>query len=217
MTSNGTNPLWAEDHKYVVSFYPKTVENAAKSKAEGRPIHDAQDWIKMFMPGDKTSETDRPVKEVDKERFKARWQAYLEKRTIATEGTALESWPILGVAQIADLKAIGISTVDQLANVTDEGLRNLGMGARTLRQKAIDFIAAAKSSAPLVQMREQIEELQRRLQQRDSQVEAMARKLEELTGEDSSVPATEPELLAPLATTKKSAKKKKEEISIGVS
>lgn len=192
---NGSAGARPGDEKLLVLFKPGSLENKAKSLIAGAPQFDDVDFIVIMAPGEKDPIFEGKVRETDKSRFSRAWEAYKQKREAPVNGMPIEQWPLISAARVSELKAVGVPTVEALANVTDERLRNLGMGARDLRQKAIDFLAAAKSSAPLAQMREEIESIKLLLKQKDEAIAALqaeVSKRKEPTLEESYVAAIEP-------------------------
>ncbi len=72
--------------------------------------------------------------------------------------------------QIEMLKALHVTSVEQLAKLTDSDLRNLGMGGQELRQKARHFVNNHQDTAKVATL----------LAERDSKIEAMQARLAEL-------------------------------------
>lgn len=105
----------------IPHFLEKAVQNETKSQTEGRPVYDLVEFVEIRHPGDfKTV----PCYMVD-DHYRAlfaepyrHWKATKENRA---PGTPLEEWPRLNVAQVAELKAQGVTTVEQLAGL-DDGL-----------------------------------------------------------------------------------------------
>lgn len=170
---NGSGAQRPGDEKLLVMFKPGSLENRAKTAQAGYPQFDDVDFIIIMAPGEKDALFEGPVRESDKSRFRLAWEAYKANREQPSHGMPIDQWPLISAARVSELKASGVPTVEALANVSDENLRNLGMGGRDLRQKAIDFLAAAKSTAPLAQMREEIESLKLLMKQKDDAIEAL--------------------------------------------
>ena len=99
------------------------------------PIDD-KDHIEIIVPGDKNFAPDFIVSEQHKQRFAEQWERY-QNGAAEFEGQTLlnaVAWIDPGTADI--LRANHVHTVDQLAGVHDGNLRNIGAGARALREKA---------------------------------------------------------------------------------
>jgi hypothetical protein len=63
--TGATNP----DSRLAVMFYSKPIENEFQSMAQGRPIFEDRDFVKIFVPGDPTTVVDTFVREDHKARF----------------------------------------------------------------------------------------------------------------------------------------------------
>lgn len=172
-----------DDAGLYVEFKREAVQNQAKSEEAGRPIFDEFDYCHITVPGGKTKVVER-VTEHHKDRFPRHWAKYQEmlggKTGETLIGTPLDQWPALGVARVMELRALGIHTVDQLANLNDNGIGALGMGGRELKARAAAFLAQATNNseaeflaAENLHQAEQIEQLQQQLAQLSAQVKAM--------------------------------------------
>ena len=64
-------------------------------------------------------------------------------------GTPLEAWPILTSKQVAELKALDIVTVEQIAEMSERNRGVLGSEGRKLIAKAKTYIEQARDAAPL--------------------------------------------------------------------
>jgi hypothetical protein len=67
------------------------------------------------------------------------------------DGEAIKGWGVISPAQQANLIAINIRTVEDLAAVNDEGLKRIGMGAGELRDKAKAWLSQLADKGPLTQ------------------------------------------------------------------
>ena len=133
----------------IPMFYRRAVQDKVASENEGRPIFTELDYVQIHIPGDKNTIIDRKVRDDDKRRWAAQWQAYLDNASQPVEGTPLEQWPALSVSQIAELKALHIPTIEVLADLPENGLQKIGMGARELKARAKAFIDAAKGNGAI--------------------------------------------------------------------
>jgi hypothetical protein len=165
------------DAALLVRFYEKayrvTKDELVDGKLVPRICFEKRERVAIRVPGDKTLEAHHDVNDAIRARFPrqyAAWKAGAEQETAG--GWPLEKWPELDVAQVEELRARGVRTVEQLAGMSDANLGKLGPGWRAVRQAAQDFLEAAKSSAPLTRLREENETLK-------SQVEAMQRQMAE--------------------------------------
>ncbi|HET9554343.1 MAG TPA: hypothetical protein VFP50_15380 [Anaeromyxobacteraceae bacterium] len=135
----------AEGHGF--DDYEVEVEGA------GRPIFDEKTYIFIAAPGDNLNVVRRPVWDApnipksDTARFKSQWADYKAGRQQQrVTGQLLEHWPVLTRAQVAELKALHVFTVEQLAELTDEVVGRY-QGLLTLKQRAQKHLDAAKAGA----------------------------------------------------------------------
>ena len=159
------------DEKLIVAFYSDAVEDVGASKREGRPIYRDVVFVRIQIPGDRDLNViERPAEDKDKARFPRQWERYQRGEAVSTEGTPLEVWPIMTKGLVKMLKAQNIATVEQLANVDDSNLRNLGIGAREMRDRAkayledaADGARADKDAREKAALQQQIDALEARL------------------------------------------------------
>ena len=145
----GMNYGKQEGQRAFVTFYLATELNNFRSEQEGHPVYDDVEYVRIITPGDTRSEVIRAATPQHKREYAAQYAAFKEGITLAPEGSPLEHWPPLTPAQIANFKAVGIHTVEQLAEVSDGNLANLGQGGRTIRERAKAWLEQAGGGAPL--------------------------------------------------------------------
>lgn len=170
---------FAMDDKLYVVFTMVPVKQGFKSEQEGRPIFEDVPHIRIHVPGDKNSVTERPVTDEDKERFASRWEKFQKNMTQAPEGTPLEQWPQLTISQVYEMKALGVFTVEQLAGMTDTNAQKF-MGGHELRRKAEVFLKVSKDTAEAQRLATLNEELNTRLLAQDDMLRKMGAQLEML-------------------------------------
>jgi len=180
MSSNDTERNTARPR-----FFKKPVQNKAASEKEGRPIFDEKEMVEVKFPGDKQTVAVFPVEDKHRKRWPKHYEAFQAGQERAAIGTPLEAWPILTSSRVAELKAMGILSVDEYADVTDGTLTKLGMNARAEREKARAFLAAAKDGASTAAMAAELarlkEMVERLMQGAVVQAEATDKPLEDCT------------------------------------
>ena len=124
------------DKKLWVQFYVNPIMHPIKSTLAGRPVFDEVDYIKIRIPGSQLSVIDAPYKEYAP-RFAARYKQWKSDQKDAITGTPIENFPFLlgKIGLIAELKAMNVMTVEQLAGLNDGWVTNL-MGGIELRKRA---------------------------------------------------------------------------------
>ena len=142
LDNSQTANRYALDNKLFVSFYTKPVLNPIKSSEAGRQVFDEKDYIRIMTPGSQLSVIDTPINSGNyMERFGDRYRKWKAGQAELISGTPLDAFPwLLGkVALIAELKAMNIHTVEQLAGLPDSALHNL-MGGHELRKRASEWL-----------------------------------------------------------------------------
>lgn len=69
------------------------------------------------------------------------------------------------------LQALGITTVEDLGDVPDSGLQNIGLDGRNLRDLAKNYLAESKGTGALAK---QTADLQEKVRQQDETIARMA-------------------------------------------
>ena len=165
------------DDALVVLFKYMALENAAKSLEAGRPIFDDVEVCVIQSPGNKDVKTFRSTditRWVDDpftgqqrqqsyaERFQHQYRQFKANAAQTKTGTPLEHAPFLTDGRRAELRAQLVYTVEQLAGIEGNELKNLGPGGREMKNKAEEYIAEARGAAPNKQMLAELEMLKAR-------------------------------------------------------
>ena len=117
--------------------------------------------------------------------FKGAFAEWKAGREIPLNGTSVANWPVASPSQVKMLLDLKVRTVEDLAEANEETLNRLGMGGRTLKQKAQDWLASAndmgKVSEQLAGLRADNEALKQRNEQLEKQLREVIPQLEALT------------------------------------
>ena len=149
LDSSQTANRYEKDNKLLVQFHTKAVLNPVESTKAGRPIYDQKDYIKIFTPGSQLTTIDAPITDGNyMQRFGARYEEWKRTQQNIQAGTPLSAFPQLfgNVALIAELNALHIHTVEQLADLPDNAVQRI-MGGIELRKRAGEYIASTKAGA----------------------------------------------------------------------
>lgn len=175
-----------------VRFYKGALKNAAKTLEMGRPIFDEVPFVKVHIPGDKTVSIDRPAwidddeynpnPNADNVRFARQWEAFqLGKNPDGASGTPLSEWSAMPRNVVEELASSKITTLEQLAGLTDSGAEKL-MGSMAWRQKARDAVAISRNEAPVQKLRaeleakgDEVEELRRLVKEQGERLDSMTK------------------------------------------
>jgi hypothetical protein len=163
---------FATDNKLYVEFYRKPVMQPGKSREAGRAVYEEVDYVRIHVPGDKSSVIERPVSQQDEYRFMERYKKWQSGQAEAVSGTPLSALPGMNAAKVEEYKFFKIVTVEQLADAND----NLGgkfMSFQSDKQRAKAFMEVAANNAP-------IEKMNAELQKRDAEIENLRTMVEAL-------------------------------------
>lgn len=153
----------AGDEKLAIRFFRKAKQDSEETAKQGRPIFMEVDYIQIMVPGDRTSTVVRPVSQSDIARFEKQYDHWKKtQEEVMLEGTPLEAWGIMSLAQIEEYRYFGVRTIDQMAVLRDDVCQKI-MGGTTLKQKAAKFMQLAKDEAPM-------RKVQAELDKRDTQI-----------------------------------------------
>lgn len=151
-------------------FFMFAVRNNFKSKEANRPIFEEKEFIRFFMPGGGTWE--REVKPKDIQERPKQYQAFKDNQEQIDDGTPLNMWVLLNKAQVEELKALGIRTVEELAEASEAILQG-GLGIRKLQGKASSWLKATKQKAFATKLTDELEK-------RDEEIEMLKKQISKL-------------------------------------
>jgi hypothetical protein len=181
-TQQGTQGADPQDARLWVKFHMEAVLDDAASTAEGRPIFREEEFVTIMAPGDRDNIVVERVHAATRQRFPTQYSKWKETGAEAIQGTPLAAWPAVTKAQVEELRYFGVRTVEELAAMSDANSGRF-MGIKALQMKAQAFLAAAAGNAPVEKMRvelskrdEQIESMQRTLQEQADKIEALLQK-----------------------------------------
>ena len=146
---------FAADNKLYVEFFRKPVLQPGKSREAGRAVYEEVDYIRIHVPGDKSSVIERPVSQQDQFRFADRYAKWKAGQEEAVTGTPLSALPGMSPSKVEEYKFFKLVTVEQLAEAND----NLGakfMSFQQDKQRAKAFLEVAKNNAPIERMNEEL-------------------------------------------------------------
>jgi hypothetical protein len=162
------------DSALVALFRHRAVQNDARSKEAGRPIFDDVEEVVIRGPGSKdekvfpamTISADRirsdpytgEVKQITyAERFHHQYRQFKEHVQQTKSGTLLSHVSFMTESRKAELRAFNIYTVEQLAQIDGQELKNLGMGGRDLKNSAQAYIADSLRNVPDINLQARLE------------------------------------------------------------
>jgi hypothetical protein len=148
----------------VPRFYMMPVEDPDATRREGRPIFKDVEMVEVMIPGDRLTRPHFIVEDQHRQRWPDVYAAFKRGAQQAMSGTPIEQWPIMTTSRVAEMKAIGIFTVESLADLSDAQVRELGPGAMQLREQARAFLERASSGAVEAAQAARIAELEAKIE-----------------------------------------------------
>ncbi len=162
------------DDRLIVGFYKKSVLNQARSRAEGKPIHEGRDYVKIQHPGETLNVVDRPVKEDDPQRWPRQWHSYQQGVRQIPDGVPINLlFPAKPEVETM-LRGYNIHTIEQLAGLSGEAISTVGMGAQEWVNAAQRYMERANKGVDH-------HKFETELAKRDAVVAALTRQLAEVT------------------------------------
>lgn len=161
-----------------VRFYQDKFLMGFKSEQAGHPVYDDMDFVEIMTPGDMNNIIQRPVTDRDIKQFSSLYKSYKEGLEAPVEGIPLEAWPRLTSATVANYKALGVKTVENVANMSDQVCNKVAMGAMGDRTAAKAYLAIAKDSALAQKQALEIERQNATIADLQRQVESLAMQIE---------------------------------------
>jgi BMFP domain-containing protein YqiC len=169
------------------TFTTEAIYNEAKSKEAGHAVYTDIDMIEIRVGRDTIR---NPVTETDKRTYAAQYLAFKRSESQeAIEGFPLSQWAAIpGKALVKEFAHYGIRSVEQLAAATDSTLALVGPHLN-LRQQARDWVANAKSQAPLVKLRQENDAMKSRIEALERMVSRQTQEIEAARQNGGALPA----------------------------
>ena len=137
------------DGNLHAQFYKHAELNSWKTREEGRKIFEEFVYIRILSPANRLNIIERRATPEDCARFSRQYQQFLKGNEQLAAGTPLDQLTSLTAAQILELKALHVSTVEQLAALADTTAQLMGTGGPELKRQAGIYLARASSGEAL--------------------------------------------------------------------
>lgn len=128
-----------EQGHYVVRDVPFAIVTPQGSKDRIERV--ADEWFAQLERQVADNRFPREWLQAYKAAF-ADWKAGNEP---AADGTDLRNWPALSPAMLKACRELRLRTVEDIAMMNEESIARLGMGARSLKTRAQEWLASAES------------------------------------------------------------------------
>ena len=166
------------DAALVALFKHHAIQNEAATAKAGRPIFDDMEVCEIRFPGSRAVSvfpalaqsdwvsdpyTGASIRRTYAERFPREYQQFKRHVAQTKAGTPLQYVPFLTEGRRAELQALNIYTIEALATIDGQELKNLGIGGRELKNQAEAFLADASKIAPSTQLQAELEATKARM------------------------------------------------------
>jgi hypothetical protein len=167
------------DDSVLAIFKDFAVKDENASAKAGRPIFNDMEIVELRFPGSKNwaaypatsfshwgtdPQTGEQIQITYAERFRRQYQQYKAHSVQTKSGTPTTYAPFLTEARRAELRAQNIYTVEALAGIDGQELKNLGPGGREMKNAAIEYIEETQKGAVNTQMQAELEALRAKYQ-----------------------------------------------------
>lgn len=168
------------DMSMSVLFYKKPVPSPQKSLQQGRPIHEDILYVRIAPIGERAlNVVDRPATDADKMRWALQYAQYERGAPQeGPEGTPIEFLHPSEPSIAANLRASGVNTIEQCANLSAHAIGEI-MGGQQYCNDSKRYLDMANKGVGVAKF-------QRELDERDREIQTLKRQIEELRGQVSA-------------------------------
>lgn len=160
----------------MVLFYNKSVPNSAKSRELGRQFNEDHVYVRIQRPGERNTVIDRPYKVEDTRRWPQQWVQFQQNKEQTAPGTPIELLRPESPSIAANLRACGVQTMEQCAELSGTAIDQIGMGAQQWANEAKTYLETAQKGVHYTHMRHELE-------QRDGEIRTLKHQIEVLKGQ----------------------------------
>lgn len=186
--ANGSAP----DSRKNVRFYDKKVIDPVLSAQYGRPMTKLEPYVFIQEPGERDY-IDDPLrnKAWAPQRFPRQWAAYKAQQEQAPEGTPIEFMFPQQPHYAENLRQLSIHTVEQMANLSDTGAQNIGIGAFQWRDKAKNYLEIANKGVGAHKLQTALDERDNKIAVMENQMAQMRTEMDRLRAQlEQGIPPT---------------------------
>lgn len=165
-----------------VRFFRDKFKMGFESEQAGHPVFADVDFIEIATPGDLNTIIHRPATPKDIATYADLFARYKQGLEPSADGVPLEAWSRLTPAQVGNYKAKGFRTVEQIAEMSDQIVGKVGMGAQADKVAAKAYLALAKDSALAQKQALELDRQNSTIADLTRQVQELAQRLESQGG-----------------------------------
>lgn len=153
-----------EDRPAWVRFDRVAVENLNETIKQGKWVGTDVDFVFITAPYSKDEHPKKvsvwleqlnlhviqgKVSPQRRDYYVGQYEAWKNGQELPLDGTPIKGWGMISPAQQQVLISVRIRTVEDLAGINDDGIRQVGMGAVDMKQKAVAWLAQHGDKGPL--------------------------------------------------------------------
>lgn len=156
-----------------VQFYIDAVKDDDASRIQGYDVYREVEKVKIsgFIHGDNQLDTGQIIDTVASAQHKARFPEHYRRFKLeqkeTTVGTPLKMWPAISIADVRTLSSLGITTIEQLAEVEAKELRQHEW-LKPLHQKAVTWLKSLADNGEVLRLEARIADLEGQVAERDA-------------------------------------------------
>jgi TPR repeat protein len=138
-----------------VEFYLKAVKNGVESSKQGKACYDDIEYARLTPPGGNLI-VNKKVDEALINRFRPQYEAYKRDEEMPENGTHVRLWPIITPAEVKRCLEAQVRTIEAVAEMNENCIQKVGMGARALKEKAINWLKSASEQGTVTEKMQQL-------------------------------------------------------------
>src|SRR5579883_744638 len=181
-TYTRTNSFGKQDETCFPRFFIEAVENPIASQQAGRPIWNDVEMVEVNFPGNNLTKWVGRVTDEHRERWPEHYRRFKANEEQRPDGMPIEEWPMVTRAQVKELKALEMHTVEQVAAMSEVAIQRIGMGARDLKHKAEAYLAELDGVGTIRQTIEENERLKMEVAAQQNQINELGALLQSMHG-----------------------------------
>lgn len=186
--------LEQKERPAYVQFEIRSLENRQKSAEKGHYVGEDVDFAIVTPAGgnlvfekaalewlDDLKRIEAGGRNAFYKHYQDLYDAWKSGQEDPVNGTSIRNWPVITPAQLQLCLSLNLRTIEDLAAATEGTQQKLGMGGRSLVQKARDYMDGASNTGKLV---EKVNDLSIKLEQameaiaaKDKQIDALLTKV----------------------------------------
>lgn len=167
--------------------HSRDVEFIKVTPAGSKDVHEAiaDEWIKGKE--DLARQNPPAYNPEWAQRFRASFDLWRKGMAVPEHGTSIRSWPVASPSEVKRCIDANVLTVEDLAQINEQGIGRLGMGARVLQAKAATWLkerdGPGQAVARVNALEVENEDLKRQLAQMSETVATLSERVTALAGE----------------------------------